>query len=91
MRPYGLREHEGHRYFVFQTRDILVDGYEVAMYFVREAGVDYPSVVVAGKSRYYSMNVDELMELFKEAGFEEFRRLDGVMHQPLIIGRRPDS
>ena len=89
MRPYGFREHKGHRYFVFQTRDMLVDGYEVAMYFVREAGVGYPSAVVAGKSRYYFIHVDELMELFKEAGFEQVRRLDGVMHQPLIIGRRP--
>ena len=89
MRPCGFREHAGHRYFVFQTRDVRDDGYEVAMYFVREADVDHPPTVTAGTSRHYVVHVDELVELFGEAGFERVRRLDGVMHPPLVVGRRP--
>ena len=90
IKQYGFREHAGHRFFVFQTRDIQDDGYEVAMYFIREASVDQPSVVITGKSRYYFIDVTELIALFKEAGFEDVRRLDGVMHQPLVVGRRPN-
>ena len=90
MQPYGFRKHAGSRYFVFQTRDMKNGGYEVAMYFVREAEVDHPSEVTAGRSRYYYILVDELMELLNEAGFQEVRRLDDVMHQPVVVGRRPD-
>ena len=89
IHPYGFREYAGHRYFVFQTRDLRDDGYEVAMYFVREAGADHPPAITAGVSRYHFVHVDELKELFRDAGFERVRRLDGVMHQPLVVGRRP--
>ena len=61
MKPYGFREYDGHRYFVFQTRDILDDGYEVSMYFVREAATNNAPEVIAGRSRYYFIKVDELM------------------------------
>jgi len=88
MHPYGFREHAGHRYFVVQTRDGRENRYEVTMYFVREAEVDRPPAVTAGTSRYYVIDVDQLVELFREAGFDEVRRLDGVMHQPLMVGRR---
>ena len=90
MRPYGFRKHAGQRYFVFQTRDMLDNGYEVAMYFVREAGDKYPASVIAGTSRYYFLYITELMRIFREAGFYDVRCLDDVMHQPLVVGRRPD-
>lgn len=91
MQPYGFREHAGYRYFVFQTRDIRDDGYEVAMYFVREATGAHSPKVIAGRSRYYYIHVNELIELFSDAGFEEVRRIDKAMHQPLIAGQRPET
>lgn len=89
VQPYGFRELGDDRYFVFQTRDWQDDRYRVAMYFVREARVDRPAEVTAGVSTYYVISIDEVLSLFTAIGFEDVRRIDEVMHQPIIIGRRP--
>jgi glycine/sarcosine N-methyltransferase len=88
MRPYGFREDDGNRYFVFQTRDWHGDAYRVAMYFVREADRGRNAEVTAGVSTYYAISVDEVMSIFTDAGFGEVRRIDGLLHQPIIVGRR---
>ena len=67
MQPYGFREHAASQYFVLQTYDMRDDGYEVAMHFVREVGVNHPSALTAGRSGYYLLHVDELIGLFNEA------------------------
>lgn len=89
--PYGFREHNGHRYFVFQTRDWRDTSYQVGLYFVREAKGDQPAEVIAGVSQYFIIQVDKLLALFADAGFVSIRRLDGVMHQPIVVGRRPEQ
>jgi hypothetical protein len=41
------------------------------------------------RATYYALPVPRLMELMREAGFADVRRLDGVFYQPLVVGRRP--
>lgn len=88
MWPYGFRYNGSERYFVFQTRDWSNNSYEVAMYFVREVGERIPASVTAGLSRYYAITIDKLMSLFRDVGFTDVQRLDGILHQPIVIGRR---
>lgn len=88
MWPYGFRDNGSERYFVFQTRDWSNNSYLVAMYFVREVGEGIPASITAGLSRYYAITVDRLMFLFREVGFTNVQRLDGILHQPIVIGRR---
>lgn len=88
MWPYGFRYEGGDRYFVFQTRDWNNNVYDVAMYFVREVKEGTPASVTAGLSRYYAITVDRLMFLFGEVGFTDVQRLDGILHQPIVVGRR---
>ena len=85
---YGFRCGGSDRYFVFQTRDWSNDTYDVAMYFVREVRNGSPASVTAGLCRYYAIIVDRLMVLFEEVGFTEVQRLDGILHQPIVVGRR---
>lgn len=85
---YGFRYDGSDRYFVFQTRDWSNNAYDVAMYFVREVRTDISTSVTAGLSRYYAITVDRLMSLFGEVGFTDVQRLDGVLHQPIVVGRR---
>ncbi|WP_250126285.1 class I SAM-dependent methyltransferase [Chroococcidiopsis sp. CCMEE 29] len=87
MWSYGFRDDGSDRYVVFQTRDWSNDTYDVAMYFVREARNGSPASVTAGSSRYYAITVDRLMLLFEEVGFTEVQRLDGILHQPIVVGR----
>ncbi|KAM3090883.1 class I SAM-dependent methyltransferase [Phormidesmis sp. 146-35] len=88
MWEYGFRYDGSDRYFVFQTRDWSGDAYDVAMYFVREIREGVPARVTAGLSRYYAITVDRLMALFREVGFTDVQRLDGILHQPIVVGRR---
>jgi glycine/sarcosine N-methyltransferase len=91
MWPYGFRTYDGHRYFVFQTRDWEGDSYRVAMYFVREAGHGHDVQVTAGVSMYHAIGVDQLTSIFADAGFCGVRRIDGILHQPVIVGRRHEE
>jgi SAM-dependent methyltransferase len=89
MWSYGFRYDGGDRYFVFQTRDWNGNAYyDVAMYFVREVKQGTPASVIAGLSRYYTITVERLMFLFRDVGFTDVQRLDGILHQPIIVGRR---
>lgn len=88
MWSYGFRYDDSDRYFVFQTRDWSHNSYDIAMYFVREMRNGIPASVTAGLSRYYAITVDRLMFLFREVGFTDVQRLDGILHQPIVVGRR---
>jgi len=85
---YGTRMHEGERYVIFQTRDWEGDMYEVGMYFVREESDDAPAKVICGRSRYYAITVEHLFELLREVGFQDVQRLDGVVHNVLLAGKK---
>lgn len=40
------------------------------------------------RATYYALPATRLMELMRDAGFEDVRRLDGdAFYQPLILGR----
>jgi hypothetical protein len=88
MLSYGFRYQGSDRYFVYQTRDWSNNIYDVAMYFVREVSKDAPATITAGLSRYYAITVDRLMFLFRDVGFTQVERLDDILYQPVIIGRR---
>ena len=86
LRPYGVREHDGARYIVFQVWLHEDPYYDVDMYFVRDEDGECETTV--GHTRYYAIGTDRLMELLQEVGFRDVRRVDGRFFQPLIIGRR---
>ncbi|MGF1676714.1 MAG: class I SAM-dependent methyltransferase [Rivularia sp. (in: cyanobacteria)] len=88
MLSYGFRYQGSDRYFVYQTRDWKDNIYDVAMYFVREVSKNAPATVTAGLSRYYAITVERLMFLFRDVGFTQVERLDDILYQPVIIGRR---
>lgn len=89
LKPYGVRTVGSTRYLVFQVWDFPVDDvYTVSMYFVSDDGSDGCEARVA-RTRYYAIGIDRLMELAREAGFREVRRLDGRFFQPLVVGVRP--
>jgi SAM-dependent methyltransferase len=39
-------------------------------------------------SRFYAISTEELLELMREAGFQDCRRIDETIYQPILIGRR---
>jgi len=87
VRPYGVRDHEGKRYLVFQVWDWQDMHYDVAMYFVEDHG-GTECLTHVMRSRYYAVTTQTLIRLMQAAGFVEVQRLDDRFFQPLILGKR---
>lgn len=90
LHPYGLREADGARWVLFQVWDPRPPLYETSLYVVEDRGADGVQTRVM-RATYYMLPVPRLMELMREAGFRDVRRLDGAFFQPLVIGRNPRS
>jgi glycine/sarcosine N-methyltransferase len=64
--------------------------YEVTFVVDRE-GPSGITTVLRTVSRYYAISTGRLLELMTEAGFSDCRRVDGIIYQPVLIGRKPES
>ena len=87
IKPYGIREEKTVRWLIWQVWDPNPPTYDVTMYFVEDRG---GSVCTAYKQKatYYAIGVPRLMELMRQAGFNDVTRLDDRFFQPMIIGTR---
>lgn len=89
VRPYGLRlDSEGRRFLAVQVWEWDGDCYDVRMYLTTDlpGGCCTTQVLT---SRYYAVTTSRLQELMHEAGLHEVQRLDDVLFQPVLAGRRP--
>jgi SAM-dependent methyltransferase len=87
MKPYGVRLEGGRRYALFQVWEFHGLIYDLAMYFVEDAGgADCRTHVM--RSQYYAVGTDKLLALMEQAGFREVQRLDGRFYQPVLLGRK---
>jgi SAM-dependent methyltransferase len=87
VKPYGVRHEGGVRYLLWQVWEFHGPVYDVAMYFVADRGGSDCTTRVM-RSRYYAVGSDKLMELMRQAGFEQVERLDGRFFQPVLLGTR---
>lgn len=85
LKLYGVREQQGRRYVVFQIWDFDADRYDLSMYFVEDT--DPPKVHV-GRSQYYAVSPNRVMELMRAVGLNSVRRLDDVFYQPVLVGTK---
>lgn len=88
VHPYGVRWREGVRYLPLQAWHwIDTKHYDTTLYII----VDDPREpsVVRSTARYYAVPIPRLLGLLERAGFEECKRLDDVLYQPVLVGRRP--
>jgi SAM-dependent methyltransferase len=88
LKPYGVRTESGKRYLIFQVWDFDGEQYDLAFFFVEE---DLSSSMVRThvmRSRYYAISTTRLLDLMRQAGFENVRRLDHVFYQPVLVGTR---
>jgi SAM-dependent methyltransferase len=90
VKPYGVRVEGGRRYLVFQVWEFHGLIYDLAMYFVEDAG-GAGCVTHVMRSQYYAVGTDKLLGLMEEAGFREVQRLDGRFYQPVLLGRKPPA
>jgi len=85
-----VRIEKGKRYLLFQVWDFDGEQYDLAFFFVEE---DLSSSMVKThlmRSRYYAVSITRLLELMRQAGFRNVRRLDNAFYQPILVGTRTD-
>lgn len=88
VKPYGIREAAGKRYFVFQVWDFVGEVYDLSMYFVEDDQQSDRATTTVMRSRYYAVSPNHLMQLMAQAGYRSVTRLDDQFFQPVLIGTR---
>ena len=88
VRPYGMRRSGDDRFLAVQVWEWDGDRYDLRLYLTTEQADGRCSTEVL-RSRYYAVTTDKLLALMHDAGFVDTRRLDDVLFQPVLIGRRP--
>lgn len=88
LRPYGVRQREGHRVVLFQVWDFDNAHYDLSLYVVADDGSMEEPPTRVFRARYYAIPVARVMELMREAGFVDVERLDDAYYQPVVIGTR---
>lgn len=88
VRPYGMRYDGGSRFLAVQVWEWDNAHYDLRMYLTSESpdGICRTQVL---KTRYYAISIERLRSLLAEAGFVGVERRDGVLFQPVLLGRRP--
>jgi SAM-dependent methyltransferase len=88
IHPHGVHQEDGVRRVLFQVWEPRPPLYDTTMYVMQ----DRPGGEIRARSMratYYALPVARLMELMRDAGFAQVRRMDGAFFQPLVVGRRP--
>lgn len=88
VRPYAARTVGDERFLAVQVWDWDGDQYDLRLYLTRERP-DGTCTTEVIRSRYHAITIERLLSLMAEAGFVDVRRLDGILHQPVLAGRRP--
>jgi SAM-dependent methyltransferase len=88
VRPYGIKVEEGRRFLAVQVWEWEGDQYDLRIYLTEESSNGICKTQVL-RSRYYAVTIDRLLSLLSMAGFVDIQRRDGVIFQPVLLGRRP--
>lgn len=90
VHAYGARWRDGVRYLPLQAwRWLDQSRYELTLHLIVESCPE-PELLTF-TTEYYAVSVTRLLELLREAGFSECRRLDESIYQPVLVARRPGS
>ena len=90
VRPYGVHHLDDGRFLAVQVWDWDGDHYDLRIYLTLEKR-DGRCTTEVLRSRYYAVTIDRLLALMQTAGFVATERMDGVLFQPVLIGRRADA
>lgn len=87
IKPCGIREENGTRWLLWQVWDPHDPTYDVTLYLVEDHGGPECRTHTL-RSTYYAVTIPKLMDLMRQVGFENVRRLDERFFQPVITGNK---
>lgn len=87
LHPYGVRDVGDVRYVLFQVWDLRPPLYDMTFYVIEHRG-SAPATVHAAHATYYAVPIPVLIQLMKEAKFQDVHCIEGVFFQPIISGHK---
>lgn len=87
LHPHGVRDTGDVRYVLFQVWDLKPPLYDTTFYVIEHRGSSH-ATVHATKSTYYAVPISVVIQLMKEAKFQDVRRIEDVFFQPIIVGHK---
>jgi hypothetical protein len=87
VHPYGERLWKGRRHQLRQVWRWKGSRYDVRMELAPMETPDAPAMVL--DTTYFAIAPARVADLMTALGFTGVRRLDGRLHQPVLIGTRP--
>lgn len=90
LRPYGVRRQGDGRVIASRVWDRGGESYcDLGLYVIEEDEPGWPVCTRVHRSRLHAVSVERLVSLCADAGFVDVQRLDGVLHQPVVVATRP--
>ena len=86
MKPYGERVWNGRRYFAEQ--EWLWEGASSYRLILRIRPLDFGGAdnVLELRTTYFAASIPETLEVMRDIGLNDVRRLDEPFYQPLLLG-----
>ena len=69
-------------------REYFGDIYDLTIYFLEEMDGEEIKISTASGGRYYCIEIDQLENLFLQAGFKEVITIRNCYNQPLLLAQR---
>jgi len=88
-KPYGLRVKGNSRFCLYQIWDFKADIYDLSFYFIEEDLSTNEVKTHVLRSKCNALSCDHVIELMKEAGFQNVHCKRGAYFQPCILGTKP--
>ncbi len=90
VHAYGVRWRDGVRHVPLQVwRWLDQSRYELTLHIIADAAPQPRLLTFV--TEYYAVSVARLLQLLRQVGFVDSRRLDGSAYQPVLLARRPVS
>ena len=85
---YGVREHRGERFHLRQEWSWDDPMHYRATFIVDKEPPDGIVRELCIRSQFYAVSTERLLQLMRESGFQNCRRIDQTIYQPILAGRR---
>ena len=87
VHPYGERRRGGDVYQLRQEWTWDSTTHYQLKFVVEKLHAPDPVTVLEAVTRYFAVSIARLLALMGEAGFTDCRRVDGIIYQPVLVGR----
>ena len=87
FKPYDVRVDQGVKYIIFQIWEFHGSIYDLSMYFIQDDGTNQAKTRIF-RSQYYAVNISNLVDLLKEAGFKNVKQVESDFFQPVVVGSK---